>query len=48
MTRDPARYVDGQNTRWDLVLRVTPDKHAASHVVNRTGTEILLSGATAS
>lgn len=30
------------------VLRVTPDGHAVSHVVSRTGTEILLPVATAS
>jgi hypothetical protein len=27
MSRDPARYVDGQNTRWDLAAYSTQDDH---------------------
>ena len=27
MTRDPARYDDGQNTRWDLVAYSAQDDH---------------------
>ena len=27
MTRDPARYADGQNTRWDLAAYSNQDDH---------------------